>query len=988
MESTKLRKVTNIQQLPHTFDVFLSYSRKDRDFAIKLEKALEDYRFPKSLKSDKRNINVFRDEADIEAAGDYYRAIEQHLKGASKLVVVCSPDARKSKYVEDEIRRFIETHSEKDVIPVLVRGKANNEAEHENEKAFPEALCENRMPLAANFLGYDIRKAKLDKGQFSSSWYSILSAIYEIDRRRLEQIDEKLRARKQLITLGAAAAIILILLVALVFAVFSRWDAEEARNDAERQRDESISNELSLYSTSLLQSDPELSLLLATKAAQTKQTQQSENALRQALVKAPLHVLNATETNNDADNDAEPRIVEATFSPDGKHILAWGANKAMVWDVEGASNVFAIPGNGVAMAASYNYDGKLIVTGSGDTVRTYDSNTGRQIAEWKLKLEDEDKDISVITISPDSKFLLIGTNSSEGVKLFEMGTGRVVDALEGNHPVFSPDGQAMLTKQTMMDEEKLNVFDTQTWNRIAQRDAKIGGFSPDDKYILAVSSSEKWNAALGHDVWTSYLRWYDRKSMRKVHSVPISGGLINAKFSPSGDLVAVTTGKGLYLWDSIEQVNTKLADWSDKEEEKLVIAPISFSPDSRFLLGGFDATLLYDVESEPMRVIAKLDGGRSVLNAAFSPDGKHALTVNKDSTIFVWNLDVWRSQVERRLEQRDFPNNAFNPSGKFIAQEVISQSESGKSLTEVRVWKVENGEVAQTIPQPEAAKGFAFSSDGKVLISYSDATSYIWEPSSGRKLDELKIRDYGKVKDYSLDSNLFVTVSDKTVRVWDANVRQTKSNLPMKNSVGHVVLSPDGKRILIISKVEGEGFIEQLCDLNGECSSITTPKCKNRANVLFSPDGKLVLNVCEDRLQVIDVLTKRMIELFGYTDSISSAAFSPDSKYVMTTSTFDNYEEYQSPSTVDAYNEVRVWDLSNGSLVYEFKGRHNANMLSGTFTASGKSFLVLTADGMLLTYSCEVCVPQDELIKLAMARNFRDLTLDERVRYLHESPRQ
>src|SRR3989442_8936718 len=161
MESTELTKEAGSQQPSHAFDIFLSYSRRDRDFAARLEKALESYRFPKSLKTVKRNLNVFRDESDIVASDDYHRTIERQLADSAKLVVVCSPHARKSKYVEDEIRRFIENHGDQDIIPVLIRGKANNETTDESEKAFPEVMCENRMPLAANFLGCDTHKGKL-----------------------------------------------------------------------------------------------------------------------------------------------------------------------------------------------------------------------------------------------------------------------------------------------------------------------------------------------------------------------------------------------------------------------------------------------------------------------------------------------------------------------------------------------------------------------------------------------------------------------------------------------------------------------------------------------------------------------------------------------------------------------------------------------------------------------------------------------------------
>ena len=216
----------------HAFDVFLSYSRKDKEVAARLENALESYKFPRSLKTAKRTLNVFRDESDIEAADDYHRAIEEHIKGSAKLVVLCSPNARQSKYVEDEIRRFIESHGEHDIIPILVKGKANNEAIDENDKAFPEILCQDRMPLAANFLGCDTHKGKLHKGPFRSSFYSVLAAINGVDRRRLEQLDEKIRTRRLILGLSTASAIILVLAIALIFAVISQRKAVAATNEA------------------------------------------------------------------------------------------------------------------------------------------------------------------------------------------------------------------------------------------------------------------------------------------------------------------------------------------------------------------------------------------------------------------------------------------------------------------------------------------------------------------------------------------------------------------------------------------------------------------------------------------------------------------------------------------------------------------------------------------------------------------------------------
>jgi hypothetical protein len=225
---------------PQAFDVFLSYSRKDRDIAIRLEEALESYRMPSALKSVTPHLNVFRDEADITAADDYYRAIDQHLSGSGKLVVICSPAAKKSSYVNDEIKRFIQSRGADQVIPVMVAGKPNNETTNDDEMAFPPALSENRMPLAANFVGLESYKGELHKGPYRNAFFSVLAAIKNVDRRALEQIDEKRAARRRVITLSVAGAVILALSVALAFAISSRQEALRQKAIAEEQTQRAV----------------------------------------------------------------------------------------------------------------------------------------------------------------------------------------------------------------------------------------------------------------------------------------------------------------------------------------------------------------------------------------------------------------------------------------------------------------------------------------------------------------------------------------------------------------------------------------------------------------------------------------------------------------------------------------------------------------------------------------------------------------------------
>ena len=105
--------------------------------------SLESYTPPKGLNLPQRNLDIFRDETDFTGV-EYNESVEQHLKSSAKLIVVCSPDARASKYVNDEIRLFVQSNDANNIIPVLLHGIPNNEANSDqgSDMAFPEALCD------------------------------------------------------------------------------------------------------------------------------------------------------------------------------------------------------------------------------------------------------------------------------------------------------------------------------------------------------------------------------------------------------------------------------------------------------------------------------------------------------------------------------------------------------------------------------------------------------------------------------------------------------------------------------------------------------------------------------------------------------------------------------------------------------------------------------------------------------------------------------
>ncbi|GEM_PF-2573721 len=212
----------------YTYDAFISYSSKDRNFARLLESRLEKYVPPKSIRTPAKHLNVFRYEGDM-AGTDYDLAIEQYIRQSSKLILICSPDSANSSYVDGEIKSFLNYNRPENIITLIVRGIPNNEATDETNhlKAFPEAILEvQKMPLAKEYRNFDAKKHRLHKAPFEHTWYKLLADILDqsIDDVTEKESKRKIRNRNRVISF--ASAIIFILSVLTIYAFNQKNIAE------------------------------------------------------------------------------------------------------------------------------------------------------------------------------------------------------------------------------------------------------------------------------------------------------------------------------------------------------------------------------------------------------------------------------------------------------------------------------------------------------------------------------------------------------------------------------------------------------------------------------------------------------------------------------------------------------------------------------------------------------------------------------------------
>ncbi|HEY5721912.1 MAG TPA: toll/interleukin-1 receptor domain-containing protein [Allosphingosinicella sp.] len=211
------------------FRAFVSYCHADSAFAAWLQRRLEAYRVPKRLadrvaplagggEASGRIGPVFRDRADLSAATDLSAAVREAIAVSSALIVVASPDAARSRWVEQEIRLFRELHPGAPILVASIRG--------EPEESLPDSLrYGGTEPLAADF-----RKEGDGK---RLAFLKIVAALLDLPLDALVQRDAQRQVRRVTVITTGAVTLVLIMALLLVMALRAQAESERLRAAAE-----------------------------------------------------------------------------------------------------------------------------------------------------------------------------------------------------------------------------------------------------------------------------------------------------------------------------------------------------------------------------------------------------------------------------------------------------------------------------------------------------------------------------------------------------------------------------------------------------------------------------------------------------------------------------------------------------------------------------------------------------------------------------------
>ncbi len=289
-----------VPQLKHReYSVFISYRHADnkapgRQWATWLHQTLETYEVPPDLVGTKNTRGhvvpsglypVFRDEEELPADAELSDPINNALRNSRHLIVICSPAAVQSRFVNDEIKTFKKLGKADRVFAVIVRGEPNAADDPAKcaagftaaDECFPEALRRKvneqgeitdqvTEPIAADFRPFHTQEGwttlqgfqdyleqveRLPKNEVKirSAKYAqqcalmklkIIAGVLGVPLGELTRRDQAYQlecARKrQRIIVGVAAALAVLLCLAVAGGVFAWVKQGEAQSALKKQK--------------------------------------------------------------------------------------------------------------------------------------------------------------------------------------------------------------------------------------------------------------------------------------------------------------------------------------------------------------------------------------------------------------------------------------------------------------------------------------------------------------------------------------------------------------------------------------------------------------------------------------------------------------------------------------------------------------------------------------------------------------------------------
>lgn len=977
---------------------FISYSHKDEKWARWLHKKLETYGGHKKLVGNinfygepipKRVFPIFRDRDELPGASDLGLQLQQALQQSRFLIIICSPHAAQSKYVNEEIRFFKSLQKEKYVLSLIVAGEPHA-AEHPDtgqQECFPEALkyavntdgqvsTQRMEPIAA-----DIREEKDGK---QNALLKILAGILGIGFDALKQRDQERQLRLYMM-LGAISLSLLLIVSGLAVLAWSQ------RNEAVFQRTESESREYAALASLTAETDPAEALKHAISAGELSDHPQSRAALRKAIKRSHaefilIHkdgVKDAAFSNNaqhlistsggaldiwDLNTARQANALKThepesgghfdliTISPDGKRVAARKANKIVVWNIGSQQQILSLTTRGVSYIKHIDFspDSSQLLEVSGASVRVHNIDSGEQALQVSGSILTHGQ------ISPDGKLIAASSSDGHNITLWDKNTGsqlsQVSTGSRANSVEFSPDGKWLVATS---ESSGLKLWNLNNPEKPVFAGANLP-LGPNESHFKCAHFSPQINAlrllTCGADgvirVWEparkDQLKWLEAGTLRG-HQKPV----LEAAFDALGE---------------------KLVSASQDGTARIWIRN-SFGKQSR----------------TPWQQLSVLRGHRgAVKSAQFSPAGDRVLSRGQDGSIRLWNTLPDR-EVGTFARSWGSVNSVFldNKSEKIVVKFDVALR---TKLQPPTIWQPLSG-LSIPLGDNKYIRPMQFSPDDKTILAvgptnnaslYDSATGQLKQLYQGHEnaVTTAQFGPSGKV--------LITSGNDYRVKKWHVATGKViatfdgPKTLPRETS-----MNPDGDKIAsawwndevwifsdvskAVTKLNSNHKLRYLSQarfsadgtqlrLTGASEvGIWNTRTWEKVHTIIATElsgGRVLLGTAEKyvfftdnqgRIEVAPIDSKKQrFVLTGHTGSIKIAAINSDATRLI---------------NADKEGIVKIWDLNTGSLLEELQD-HSQEVVVAKFSNNAHRFVTGSLDGTVRVYYSGI----NNLIELAKSR--------------------
>ncbi|MBW4693561.1 MAG: TIR domain-containing protein [Lyngbya sp. HA4199-MV5] len=848
-------------------DVFISYSRKDKDFVKTLHTALA-----------KCDRDAWVDWEDIPLTADWWQEIERGIEAADTFVFVVSADSVASRVCNQEIDHAVKHH--KRFVPVVRRDDFDRPQAHEAlrrhnwlffrddddfDQAFQSLLdaidldlehvhAHTRLLVRAiewnekkqddSFLlrGSDLKAAsgwlslgtdKDPKPTALQTQYILASGKAEIQRQRQTSL---------ISIVGFVGAIGLALL-----ALTQYQQAEQRRLDAEKGQMVALSASSRAY----LSSNQDIEALIdALKLGQQlKRVPKVDATTRSQAVTALQQVVYTAKERNRLEGHTD-WIRRVSYSSDGQTIATGSDDKTVkLWKPDGTLLKTLKGNHSSVLAVSLSPNGQIVASSDwNDNAVTLRNRDGKLLR----KLKGHEEDIDDIQFSPDGRTLAAA--SSDGIVKLWTVDGTLLKTLKGHDDSvkcvqFSPNGQTIATASNDRTVKLWTVGGTLLRTFTGHRDWVNGvSFSPDGQTIATASDDRTvklWN-----------LNGTIIKTLRG-HTSDVRA----VSFSPDGQKIA-TAGedKSIKLWKPDGTLLATLKGHSDR------VFDVRFSPKGdRLISSSGDGTAkLWQLTNTLLPTLKGHDLG--INSISFSPDGQMVVTVGADKTAKLWQLNG--NLLKTLTGHLDGINDvSVSPDSQTIATASADKT--------IKLWQ-RDGTLLKTLPgHQELVSTVSFRPDSQTLLSLSDdRTAKLW------KLDGTLLHTFKGPRDwagwsprFSPDGEMLATLKASLVKLWKLDGTLLTTLKGHKADVHTVSFSPDGQTIASGSWDRTAKLWRRdgtlLATLKGHSAAVSS--------ISFSPDSQRVVTTSNDNtVKLWQQDGTLLLTLPGQSDSLWGAKFSPD----------------------------------------------------------------------------------------------------------------